>query len=170
MLSYVQVFVSLWTIVCQAPLSMGFFRQEWLERFAISSSRGFSQPRDRTHVSLSPEWQSDSLPSEPSGNLEFYINEIIQYMLIDRDLVSFIWDDYFEIHPCCASFTGCQVIIHYRNIVICLSIHLLMNIWMFLVWGYYRLSCYEHLCASLFVDLSFWFLKVRCRATLVARW
>ena len=25
-------------------------------------------------------------------------------MLIDRGLVSFIWDDYFEIHPCCCKF------------------------------------------------------------------
>ena len=60
-----------------------------------------------------------------------------------------------------ASFTGCQVIIHYMNIVVCLSIHLLMDIWMFLVWGYYKLSCYEHLCASLYV-------KSKCLGGLVA--
>ena len=28
-LSHVQLFVTLWTVVCQAPLSMGFSRQEY---------------------------------------------------------------------------------------------------------------------------------------------
>ena len=27
--SHVQLFVTLWTVVCQAPLSMGFSRQEY---------------------------------------------------------------------------------------------------------------------------------------------
>ena len=39
-------FVTPWTIAYQAPLSMGFSRQE-----AISFSRGSSQPRDWTQVS-----------------------------------------------------------------------------------------------------------------------
>ena len=42
---------TLWTVVHQAPLSMGFSRQEYWERVAISSSRGSFQPRDWTHVS-----------------------------------------------------------------------------------------------------------------------
>ena len=29
MLSHVQFFVTLWTVTCQAPLSMGFSRQEY---------------------------------------------------------------------------------------------------------------------------------------------
>ena len=40
---------ALWTVACQAPLSMGFSRQQaWV---AISCSRGSSQPRDRTRIS-----------------------------------------------------------------------------------------------------------------------
>ena len=35
-------------------LSMGFSRPKILECVAISSSRGSSQPRDRTHISMSP--------------------------------------------------------------------------------------------------------------------
>ena len=36
----------------QAPLSMGFSRQEyWSEWVAISSCRGSSWPRDQTHIS-----------------------------------------------------------------------------------------------------------------------
>ena len=49
--SWVQLFVTLWTVARQAPLSMEFSRQEyWSEQFAIFSSRGSSQPRDWTCV------------------------------------------------------------------------------------------------------------------------
>ena len=40
----VWIFVTLWTVVCQAPLSTGFSREE-LEWVAISSFMGSSQPR-----------------------------------------------------------------------------------------------------------------------------
>ena len=49
-LSHVRQFVTLWIVACQAPLSMGFSRQED-ERVAISFSRGSSQPRDQTSIS-----------------------------------------------------------------------------------------------------------------------
>ena len=48
-LSCIQLFSTPWTIVCQAPLTMGFPRQ-LLEWVAISFSRGSSWLRDRTHV------------------------------------------------------------------------------------------------------------------------
>ena len=44
-------FVTPWTVVHQTPLSMGFFQAGILEWVAIPSSRGSSQPRDRTRVS-----------------------------------------------------------------------------------------------------------------------
>ena len=53
MFSHVQLFVTLWTVALQAPLSMGFFQVRILEQVAISSSRGPSQPRDRTQVCFS---------------------------------------------------------------------------------------------------------------------
>ena len=40
-LSHVQLFVTQWTIACQAPLSMQFSRLQWV---AISYSRGSSSP------------------------------------------------------------------------------------------------------------------------------
>ena len=40
-----------WTLACQAPLSMGFSRQEYWSRFAISFSRGSFWPSDQTQVS-----------------------------------------------------------------------------------------------------------------------
>ena len=53
-------FLTLWTVALQAPLSMGFPRQEYWSGFAISSSRGSSW-----FAAL----QADSLLFEPQGNL-----------------------------------------------------------------------------------------------------
>ena len=44
MLSHVRLLVTPWTVACQAPLSMGFLRQEYLEWVAISSSRDLLDP------------------------------------------------------------------------------------------------------------------------------
>ena len=49
--SRVLLFVTLWTVACQAPLSMGILWSRILEQVAISFSRGSSQPRDRTCIS-----------------------------------------------------------------------------------------------------------------------
>ena len=63
-LNHVQHFTTPWTVVHQAPLSMGFFQAKVLEWVAIFSSRGSSWPRDRI---WSPIFQADTLPSEPPG-------------------------------------------------------------------------------------------------------
>ena len=62
--SRVQLFVTLWTVAHEAPLSMGFSRQTTiLEWIAISSSKASPWPRDSTCVScVSCIWQADSLP------------------------------------------------------------------------------------------------------------
>ena len=49
-LQLVQLFASLWTIACQAPLH-GILQVRILEWVAIFFSRGSSQPRDQTSVS-----------------------------------------------------------------------------------------------------------------------
>ena len=49
--SRVQLFETPWTVARQTPLSMGFPRQESLDRVVISFSRRSSWPRDLTHVS-----------------------------------------------------------------------------------------------------------------------
>ena len=50
-LSHVRLFAAPWTVVRQAPLSMGFPGARILQWVAISFSRGSSQPRDQTHIS-----------------------------------------------------------------------------------------------------------------------
>ena len=47
----VQLFVTLWTIAHQVPLSMGILQARILEWVAMPSFRGSSQPRDQTHIS-----------------------------------------------------------------------------------------------------------------------
>ena len=62
MLSHVQLFVTLWTIGHQAPLSMGFSRQEYW------SGLPFPPPGDLPNPGIepgSPALQLDSLPFEP---------------------------------------------------------------------------------------------------------
>ena len=50
-LSRVRLFATPCTVACQAPLSMGILQARILEWIAMPSSRGSSQPRDRTQVS-----------------------------------------------------------------------------------------------------------------------
>ena len=53
-----------WTVACQAPLSMGFSRQEYW------SAQPFPSPGDLPNPGTepgSPALQADSLPSEPPG-------------------------------------------------------------------------------------------------------
>ena len=65
-LSRVQLFVTLWTVAYQAPLSMGFSRQEhW-------SGLPFPSPGDLHDPGIepgSPALQADALTSEPPGKV-----------------------------------------------------------------------------------------------------
>ena len=49
--NHVWLFVTLWTVACQAPLSMRILQAKILEWVAMPSSRRSSQPRDQTQVS-----------------------------------------------------------------------------------------------------------------------
>ena len=49
--SHAQLFVTPWTVAHQAPLSVGFSRQEYWRRVAISFSGDLPDLRDQTHIS-----------------------------------------------------------------------------------------------------------------------
>ena len=70
--SCVWLFVTLWAVVLQAPLSIGLARQEYWSGFAMLSTRGSSQPRDQSQVSSISYivWQAGSLPLAPPGKPE----------------------------------------------------------------------------------------------------
>ena len=64
-LSCVQLFVIPWTVVCQAPPSMGFPRQEYWSVLPFPSPGDLPDPGIEPR---SPTLQADSLLSEPSGS------------------------------------------------------------------------------------------------------
>ena len=64
-LSRVQLPVTLWTVVYQAPLSMGFSRQGFWSGLPFPSSGDLPDPGIKPG---SPALQANALPSEPPGN------------------------------------------------------------------------------------------------------
>ena len=63
-LSRIQLFETPWTVAYQAPLSMGFSRQEYW------SGVPFPSPGDLPNPGIesgSPTLQADTIPSEPPG-------------------------------------------------------------------------------------------------------
>ena len=63
-LSRLRLFATPWTLTCQAPLSVGFSRQEYW------SGLPFSSPGDLPHPAIepgSPALRADALPCEPPG-------------------------------------------------------------------------------------------------------
>ncbi len=64
LLSRVRLFATPWTVAHQAPLSMGFSRQEYW------SGLPFPTPGDLPNPGIkpgSPAWLADPLPAEPQG-------------------------------------------------------------------------------------------------------
>ena len=68
-LSRVWLFVTLWIVACQVPLSMGFSRQEYWSGLPYPPSRELPDPGIEFVSLESPALQADSLPSESSRSL-----------------------------------------------------------------------------------------------------
>ena len=66
-LSCVQLFLTPWTTAHQAPLSMGFPRQEYWSGLPFPSLGDLPDPGIKPR---SPAFQADSLPTEPPGKLK----------------------------------------------------------------------------------------------------
>ena len=78
--SRVQLFATLWTVTHQAPLSMGFSRQEYWSRLPCPSPGDLPDPGKGTNIKLFElrqllHWQADSLPTEPPGKPKFEVPE-----------------------------------------------------------------------------------------------
>ena len=63
----VRLFVTLWTVAHQAPLSMGFSRKEYWSGFPCPSPGDLANPRTEPMPSVSPALQADSLPTKQHG-------------------------------------------------------------------------------------------------------
>ena len=62
MLSRVQLFVTLWTVIHQTPLSMGFSRQDYWSGLPFPSPGDLPNPGIEPASPESPALQADSLP------------------------------------------------------------------------------------------------------------
>ena len=67
-LSHVGLFATPWTVAHQAPLSMGFSRQEYWSGLPFPSSGDLHNPGIEPR---SPALQADALPSEPPGKSNY---------------------------------------------------------------------------------------------------
>ena len=65
--------VTLWTVVCQASLSLGFSRQEYWSGLPCPSPGDLPDLGIEPASPESPALQVDSLPKEPSGNFPWLL-------------------------------------------------------------------------------------------------
>ena len=66
-LSWVRRFVGLWAAAHQAPLSIGFSRQEYWSRLPFPSPGDLPDPGTEPTSAVSPALQADSFTTEPPG-------------------------------------------------------------------------------------------------------
>ena len=71
--SFVQLFVTLWTVAHQAPLSMGFSRKEYWSGLPCPSSRGSSQSRDQHASLMSPALAGEFFTTSATWEAHKYI-------------------------------------------------------------------------------------------------
>ena len=68
-LNHVQLFVTPWTVSCQVPLSMGFFRQEYWSGVPFPSPEDLSDSGIKLTFPASPALAGRFLTTQPSGKL-----------------------------------------------------------------------------------------------------
>ena len=79
MLSHVQLFATPWTIACQAPLSMGFSRQEYWSGLPFPAPGDLPNPGIEPTSPVSPALAGRFFTTEPPGKrdgLREELNEI----------------------------------------------------------------------------------------------
>ena len=86
-LSHVWFFVTLWTVACQAPLSMGFSRQEYWSGLPCLPPGDLPNPGITPR---SPALQLDSLPTEPQGSPKKQAFKILKHVVS--------WDPHFSLN------------------------------------------------------------------------
>ena len=80
-LGHIRLFVTLWTVSCQDPLSVGVFRQEyWIGSLSPSPTQ-----KIKPASSVSPALQADSSPLNHQGNLSKSSGWIKVGQVLDRE-------------------------------------------------------------------------------------
>ena len=94
----VWLFVTLWTLVCQASLSMGFSRQEYRNGLLCPPPRDFPDPGVKPASPKLPTLQTDSLPLSHRGRPKkmWYIYTMEYHSIIkNKEIMTFVatWMD-----------------------------------------------------------------------------
>ena len=84
-LSHVRLFATPWTVAYQAPLSIGFSRQQYWSGLPFPSPRDLPNPRIE---SGSPTSQTDTLPSEPPGKSDRFT---LFFLKVSRHSIAWIY-------------------------------------------------------------------------------
>ena len=66
-LNLVQLFSTPWAVACEAPLSVGFSRQEYWDGLLVPSPKDLSDPGIKPTSPASPALAGRFLPTEPPG-------------------------------------------------------------------------------------------------------
>ena len=66
--SHIQLFVILWTVACQAPLSMGFSRQEYWSALPSPPAGDLPNPGTESRPPVTPTLQADFLLLSHKGS------------------------------------------------------------------------------------------------------
>ena len=74
--SHVQLIVTLWTVACQAPLFMGFSRQEYWSGLSCPLSGDLPDPGIKPASLLSPALAGGFLTTEPPGKPQYMSRHI----------------------------------------------------------------------------------------------
>ena len=69
----VRLFVTPWTVACQAPLSIGFSRQQYCNGLPCPPPGNFPNPGIETMSLVAPALQADSLLLSHQGNPVFHV-------------------------------------------------------------------------------------------------
>ena len=81
--SHVQLFATLWPVVCQASLTMGFSRQQYWTRFPCSPPGDLPDPGIYLHLLYLLHWQAGSLllgtPGKPHDETRWCIKKQIHH-------------------------------------------------------------------------------------------
>ena len=80
LLSRVQLFLTLWTVAYQAPLSMGFSRQECWSELLFPSPGHLPDSGIEPTSPVSPALQADSLPAETLGKPHWKLNPCLKHI------------------------------------------------------------------------------------------
>ena len=71
--SHVQLLVTILTVACQTPLTMGFSRQEYWSGFTYLAPGNLPNPGIEPMSPAPPALQAESLPTEPPGKHITYL-------------------------------------------------------------------------------------------------